>query len=131
MPFELGLAVALEKTGRRHQWVVFEAMPHRVVKSLSDLAGTDEYIHGATARGLLRALTNALARNRHRPTVRELEQIHQDLRTAARTIRLNLRARSLFEARAFKDLAMAAQISARRRIGSLQRRRRRPTAGDR
>ena len=42
MPFELGLAVALEKTQRgRHEWLVFEARPHRVWKSLSDLAGTD------------------------------------------------------------------------------------------
>src|SRR5712691_1123699 len=43
MPFELGLAVALEKTRQvRHEWLVFETRSHRVWKSLSDLAGTDE-----------------------------------------------------------------------------------------
>jgi hypothetical protein len=49
MPFELGLAVALEKMQRpRHEWLVFETRSHRVSKSLSDLAGTDEYVHGGT-----------------------------------------------------------------------------------
>src|SRR2546423_3372145 len=47
MPFELGLTVTIAKTrGRRHDWYVFEATPHRLGKSLSDLGGTDPYIHG-------------------------------------------------------------------------------------
>lgn len=56
----------------------------------SDLGGTDELVHGGTPRGLLRALTNALARSRHRPTVAELEQIYADLVTAAGAIKKSL-----------------------------------------
>src|SRR5437588_4429091 len=71
MPFELGLAVALEKTRRgRHEWLVFETQPHRVWKSLSDLAGTDEYVHGGTPRSASgadqRARTKAPPANRCR-----------------------------------------------------------------
>jgi hypothetical protein len=42
MPFELGLAVAWEKSNpTKHNWFVFEAKAYRVQRSLSDLNGTD------------------------------------------------------------------------------------------
>ncbi len=66
MPFELGLAVAIAKMERRkHEWFVFESVRHRLNKSLSDLAGTDPYIHEGTSRGVLGALVNVLSRSRH------------------------------------------------------------------
>src|SRR3989449_10596678 len=100
MPFELGLAVALKQTSRRrHEWFVFEAKAHRMSKSLSDLGGTDEHVHGGTPRGVLRTLTDALARSRHRPTVAELEQIYADLVTAAGAIKKSLGTDSLYSAR--------------------------------
>ena len=81
MPFELGLAVARQKSERNaHQWFVFEALPHRLSKSLSDLDGTDPYIHGGTPDGVLRALTNALARTRNPPTLAQLDQLYSELR---------------------------------------------------
>lgn len=58
MPFELGLAVAKAASGRNsHQWLLFESKPHRLCKSLSDVDGTDPYIHDGTPQGVLRALT--------------------------------------------------------------------------
>lgn len=121
MPFELGLAVALRQTLRRcHEWFVFEAKAHRIGKSLSDLGGTDEHVHGGTPRGVLHALTNALARSRPRPTVAELEQIYTDLAKAAAAIKESLRTESLYNARPFKELVLAARISARQRIASLR-----------
>lgn len=123
MPFELGLAVALQHTSRRrHEWFVFEGKAHRLSKSLSDLGGTDEHVHGGTPRGVLRALTDALARTRHRPTVSELEQICADLVKAAAAIKENLGEESLYRARSFKDLVVAARLSARERIKTLGRR---------
>jgi hypothetical protein len=121
MPFELGLAVAWSKARRQeHNWFVFEAVAHRLNKSLSDIGGTDPYIHRGTPRGLFRALTNALSRSRHRPTVNELERIQEDLKKAAREIEKDLRADSLFQARAFKELVYVARKSAGKRIASLR-----------
>lgn len=121
MPFELGLAVALGQTRRgRHEWLVFETRPHRVWKSLSDLSGTDEYVHGGTSGGVLHALTNALVRRRHQPTVAELEEIYGDVREYAAEIKARLRTESLFEARAFRELVTAARRSAARRVASLR-----------
>jgi len=45
MPFELGLTIALQRSEiPRHSWIVLESRPHRLLKSLSDLNGTDPFI---------------------------------------------------------------------------------------
>ena len=121
MPFELGLAVALGHIHRgRHEWLIFESRPHRLSKSLSDLSGTDEYVHGGTPDGGLRALTDAFVWRRHQPTVAELEGICRDVRAYAAEIKAQLRTESLFEARAFRELVAAARRSAIRRVASLR-----------
>jgi hypothetical protein len=46
MPFELGLAVAwAEHVDKRHRWFVFESKEHRALKSLSDINGSEIYVH--------------------------------------------------------------------------------------
>ena len=120
MPFELGLAVDWSLgAGSGHEWFVFESRPHRLSKSLSDLNGTDPYIHEGTVSGVLRGLMNALTRTSHRPELVDLTAIYRDLQTAARKIRTE-RGGGLFEARAFQDLAVLAQQSAQRQISSLR-----------
>ena len=73
MPFELGLAVAWDKLNAgRHVWFVLEAKSRRVHNSLSDLGGTDAYIHGGKPQGVFRELGNALVRTEHQPTVQQM-----------------------------------------------------------
>jgi hypothetical protein len=127
MPFELGIAVAPRPAGSRHEWFVFEERRHRLTKSLSDLNGTDPYVHNGRPHGVLTALSNALLRRRHRPTPAQLREIYDDLCKAARTIKRDLGGGSLFEARAFRELVVAARFSAQNRIPSLRRRRSRHT----
>ena len=81
MPFELGLAVTLQRLqpGTR-AWFVFESRNRRLEKSLSDLGGTDVYVHDGKRSGVFRALCNALIRTRHQPNVQQMEGIYQDLR---------------------------------------------------
>ena len=120
MPFELGLAVDWSlRTGSGHEWFVFESRPHRLSKSLSDLNGTDPYIHEGTVHGVLRGLMNALTRVTHRPELSDMDAIYRDLRKAAREIRSE-RGGSLFEARAFEDLAVLARELAADQISSLR-----------
>lgn len=121
MPFELGLAVGWEKHGGQpHQWYAFEAKPHRALKSLSDLNGTEFYIHDARPVGVFRCLTNALARSEHHPTVRDLQGLYRDLNEKALTIKRDLATKSLFDTRPFRDLVLFAGKSARKRIPSLR-----------
>jgi hypothetical protein len=110
MPFELGLAVAKAEglRGHQHRWFVFESKPHRLNKSLSDLDGTDPYIHGNKPEGVLRALMNALVQRRDPPTLPELNSIFRELRAAASKLKKDLGDAPLFEARAFKELVFLA-----------------------
>ncbi len=121
MPFELGLAVArAEHVDRSHRWYVFETKRFRALKSLSDINGTEVYIHGGSPIGVLRELTNALSRSRHKPTVLELQAIYRDVKRAAATIKRELATHTLFDTRPFLDLVLAASISAKHRISSLR-----------
>ena len=106
MPFEVGLAVATARWRPTHQWFVFEARPFRVQQTLSDLSGTDAYIHGAGTRRLLIALSDALVRVTKQPTVDELDRTYRFLRDKSNGIRGIYG--TLFGARAFRHLVVAA-----------------------
>lgn len=73
MALELGLAVAITKcTAPQHQWFVFDTLSYRLDKALSDLGGIRPRIHDRTPRSVLRALMNALTREKHQPTLGNL-----------------------------------------------------------
>lgn len=109
MPFELGLLLGWKKATRaRHTWVVFEAVRHRLPKSLSDLDGTDPLIHDGTVRGVFRELSNALLKSRNNPELQHMNRIYRHLKTASPLIMKSVGAKSLFGARVFKRLAVLA-----------------------
>jgi hypothetical protein len=114
MPFELGLAVAWEnsQSAGEHTWFVFETKLRRVNKSLSDLDGSDVYIHGGTVEGVFRQLGNAFVRAEAQPSVQEMRLILSDLRKEIPAILSRSGARSVFEARAFRNICIAASASA-------------------
>lgn len=114
MPFEVGLAVATARWYPKHQWFVFEARPFRVQQTLSDLSGTDAYIHRAQARGLLIALSDALVRATKQPTFDELDETYRFLRDKSNGTRRIYG--TLFGARAFRYLVVAATDFVRREV---------------
>jgi hypothetical protein len=105
--FELGLAVSWSLIKpREHEWFLFEERPHRLQRSLSDLNGTDPYIHNGAADRLLVELTNAFVRVTPQPQIERLQLIHRFVRASARRIR---RAHgTLFSALPFHQLVVAA-----------------------
>ncbi len=113
MPFELGLALGIHQ--KKHAWFIFESAPHRVSRSLSDLAGYDAEIHDGKPEGVLRAVTNAFGASRQ--TVR-----HNDLVTLWRALRdvaprIEKERGSLFKTAAFADLVLTGQKLARAHFG--------------
>ena len=105
MPFELGLAVAWEKSNpKKHKLFVFEAKAFRVQKSLSDLNGTDPLIHRGKVSGVMRELCNAFVRPTNQPTVPEMMRAYKAVYRHLAKIMAYAGAESLFEARAFRDL---------------------------
>lgn len=113
MPFELGLAVALEMMGSGRQiWFVMEAVSYRLTKSLSDLNGTDPYIHGGTVEGVFREMGNALVRKRRQPSVLEMWRIYREVRGKIPVIFKRCGTQSVFEARVFREISFAANVAA-------------------
>ncbi len=108
MPFELGLAVAWAKEHPQHQWFVFESKRRRLNKSLSDLDGTDAYIHDAAVRGVMREVCNAFVRPGSQPTVPEMMKVYHELRRNAPGVMSKAGGRSMFTARVFSDLCLGA-----------------------
>lgn len=113
MPFELGLAVGLTKRAcPGHIWVACEARTHRIQKSLSDLDGTDVYVHGGTILGVFREFCNIFVRERQQPTVQQMRAIYRTLKGNLGTILLRAGQTSPFNARVFKDLCVVAATAA-------------------
>lgn len=113
MPFELGLTVGLDKAQQRgRSWAVSESKARRVQKSLSDLNGTDVYIHDGTIRGVFRECVNIFVESSRRPTVQQMLAIYRRLRASfGETLRRSGQ-RSPFNARVFRDLCVLASAAA-------------------
>jgi hypothetical protein len=110
MPFELGLAVAWQKFRKKgHLWYVFETEQYRSDSSLSDLKGTDVYVHGGTIKGVLREVSNAFVREKRKATFPQMMQVYRLTRRALPSILQKSGSESIFDgARAFKDVCMCA-----------------------
>ncbi|MBZ5521843.1 MAG: hypothetical protein LAP21_06345 [Acidobacteriia bacterium] len=118
MPFELGLAIARDKlSAGEHSWYVFEAMNRRAEKSLSDISGTDVYIHGGTVRGVLRQLSNAFIREERQPSLEEMYGVYRYVRKELASILRASGSESIFDgARPFRDVCLAASLKAEARV---------------
>ena len=115
MPFELGLAVALARArGRRDTWLVCESRDYRAQKSLSDINGTDIYVHDGTVAGVFREMCQAFVRRRQQPTVTQMWQVYGVLRKALKPILRDAGAHDVYSARVFQDLCVMAARAAER-----------------
>jgi hypothetical protein len=115
MPFELGLTVALQRSRiRKHSWVVLESHPHRLLKSLSDLNGTDPFIHSGTVRGLLRELSSIFVQTSRKPSVPQMFSIYRMLSSRLPSVLRLSGSSSPFNARVFTDLCILASLAASR-----------------
>jgi hypothetical protein len=117
MPFELGLSVAWERVNRRrHIWFVYEARNRRLAKSLSDLNGTDPYVHDGSITGVFRELCNAFVRPGRQPLVQQMRRIYRDVTEALPEILRRAGTSSLYQTRVFKDICVVASASADRNV---------------
>jgi len=113
MPFELGLSVAWDRMGRKkHTWFVYERVERRLAKSLSDLNGTDPYIHGGTVAGVFRELCSAFIRPGRQPSIQQMQKVYQDVEKHLPEILRRAGAKSIFNARVFRDICVIASASA-------------------
>ena len=55
-----GLSLRPDRFKGRHLYVLFDAVPYRLDKTLSDIKGRDPYVHGHGARATVRAVLEVL-----------------------------------------------------------------------
>lgn len=110
MPLELGLAIAWQKMNpEKHVWFVFEAKQRRIEKSMSDLSGTDTYIHGGRPYGLFRELLNAFVQQPRQTSVDQMRRVFVELQEALPQLYRKAGTRFPFKARVFDDLRVLAR----------------------
>jgi len=117
MPFELGLCVAWQRlNSNRHTWFVYESQNFRIAKSLSDINGTDVCVHESTVKGVFRELCNTFARLNRQPAVNQMWRVYRDVRKSLPAIMNDAAAKSIFNARVFKDICVVASASADKHV---------------
>jgi hypothetical protein len=104
MPFEHGLSVLHASRNRRnHTWFLFESVNWRIQKSLSDLNGTDPYIHDGTVDGVFRELAKAFVRADRQPSVEQMQFLYDKLALTMPRLLTDAAATDPFNARVFRD----------------------------
>jgi hypothetical protein len=120
MAFELGLAVAISRNaGADHQWFVFDTMPYRLDKALSDLGGIRPRIHDRSPESVLRALMNVLGRLTERPTFADLLNVYREVERAARGIKRDY-SLDLFDTKPFAELIFVGAEASKRCMPTLR-----------
>jgi len=114
MPFELGLSVGHQKTKkpRKHEWFVCESKSYRLAKSLSDLNGTDPFIHDGRIEGVFRELGNIFRRPGKQPSVQQMWRIYVELRRNLPIVLHHAGSATPYTARVFKELGVIASTAA-------------------
>lgn len=107
MPFELGLAVSLKLAEpQEYEVIVLDSVAHRMDRRLSDFKGRDLFIHHGMCDGMIAALLDAL--QSQRSDASELRRAARALRTYAREMKRDFRARTIFHAHPFQLLIKTA-----------------------
>lgn len=104
MPLELGMTITWASLHpSRHTWFVWESEPYRLLRSASDLNGTDPYIHNGTLEGVLHELCNAFQSDRS-PTVPEMLDVYRFVSNNLDAIFLRKGTRNPYDRSVFKEL---------------------------
>ncbi len=112
MPLELGITITWAKLHpNRHTWFLWESTPRRLQKSISDLDGTDPYIHSGTVEGVMSELRNAFLRD-GAPPVQSMIAAYRLVEGNIERILAGAGTRNLYAASVFKELCFVALESA-------------------
>ncbi len=79
MPFEMGLACALNRHKGPHTFILLEKKKHRLDRTLSDIKGIDPYIHNGSMLSVVLRVLEALASANTQPKPTEVHRLAIDL----------------------------------------------------
>jgi hypothetical protein len=113
MPLELGLTITWAKLHPKdHTWFLWESTPRRVQKSMSDLDGTDAYIHLGTPEGVMSELRNAFLVG-DPPAVQQMMEVYRFVADNVEPVLAKSGTRNVYAASVFKELCwLSSSLSA-------------------
>lgn len=91
-------------------WFVFESVDRRAEKSLSDLKGTDMYVHDGTPDGVFREIGNAMVGSGRHVTIEDQRRVFNALRDDLPEVMAQFGAKTCFEANVFWRLRLLASL---------------------
>ena len=104
MPLELGMTITWQNLHpSHHSWFVWEAEPHRIQISTSDLNGTDANIHNGTPEGVFRELSSAFWRERM-PSVPQILTVYGLVESTLDSIFMRNGTRNPYDRSVFMEL---------------------------
>ena len=113
MPFELGLAFALRKYRRRHQWYILEDRIGRLDRTLSDLKGTEQHFHGGRPRLAISSVLDVLGTTRKAPDPERIRTLADELDRVANALKRRYGRRDIFYPAPFRQFMAAGTERAR------------------
>ena len=115
MPLELGITITWAKLyPKRHTWFLWESTPRRLQKSMSDLDGSDPYIHSGTVEGVFRELRNAFVRD-SATSVQRMMAAYRLVEGNVERILFDAGTRNVYSASVFRELCFVALDAAQSR----------------
>lgn len=114
MPFELGLACAVNLTSGKHDVFVLDSQPYRMDRALSDYKGRDPLIHHDRCDDLVAAMLDVFDA-KALPEIDDLRSGARKLRQAARELKRKFKSPEIFRPAIFRSLvAVATRIAVAR-----------------
>ena len=109
MPFELGLAVAAHlQNEHAHSFIVMEAVPYRLQRTLSDLNGRDPIIHKNSQGGVINGILDQFENRQHPVDFQKINKLVRELQTVSKALLKQRRLNSMFRRRMFDAITVAA-----------------------
>ena len=113
MPFELGLACAIQEDSGQHDYLMLERKPHRLHRHLSDLGGIDPKIHHGTPRGAICAVLEVLERPEGNPSAAEVMKLYRRMLRLVPELKAQHGNHDLFSTRVYGELVTSGWVAAR------------------
>jgi len=107
MPFELGLACAINIATGRHDVLVMESRPYRMDRTLSDYKGRDPLVHNGRCDDLVAGVLDVFD-PKSLPSVGDLRKAARTLRQVSRELKREFKSDTVFRPAIFRSLVAAA-----------------------
>jgi hypothetical protein len=111
MPFELGLAYAVRRycpARRRRSLILLETAPHRLSRTLSDMAGYDPGVHQGKPRRIISCILDSLGTGESDPSPERVYRLWKQLMKASRQLKAAAGRDDVYSRSLFKRLTTAS-----------------------